>query len=133
MITVIDFKPEHLVDMKLITGSIPREVSTHAITFMNLETPIAIFGSFSPSPGVTHIWSLLSEHVKKYPIDFHKTSLKMLEFYMAQYSPQRVQIDVRSDYLMGQQWAESLGFHREGRMRKYGKDKADHYLYARVT
>lgn len=44
----------------------------------------------------------------------------------------RIEATVLCDFAPGCRWAEFLGFAREGRMRAFGEDGADFWLYARV-
>lgn len=135
MITVIPYHPEHLnrIAVKDIHQSeVPKVVMTDALSFMDGETPVAIFGVFMFIPGVIHLWGLVSDAVRKKPVAFHKVSGDLLNFYQKKHQIRRIQIDVRVSYTEGQRWAESLGFEREGIMRSFGSDGTDYYLYARA-
>lgn len=135
MITVVAYTPEHLtkIEVKEIHNSeVPQIVMTDALTFMDGETPVAIFGVFNFMPGIIHLWGLISDAARKKPVAFHKLSGELLNFYQKRHQIRRIQIDVRVSYTEGQRWAESLGFEREGIMRSFGADGTDYYLYARV-
>lgn len=137
MITVIPFKPEHLEQIELKEnfnqGECPKTIVNTAFSVMDGETVLAILGGFPFVPGVIHWWSFLSKHIDRYPIEFHKTILKVLAWYEKNEKPRRMQFEVKADYVEGQRWAESLGFEREGLMRAWGPDGCDHYLYARIN
>jgi hypothetical protein len=135
-IKVIPFKLEHLEKLEVRKdgqpSEMPKTVLTTAWTYMVEDKPIAIFGGFVFIPGVIHFWAMLSDDVKKYPVEFHKQTLDILKWYEETEKPRRLQWEVRCDYEEGQRWAESLGLQREGILRKWTPDGADHYLYARI-
>lgn len=137
MIQVIPFKPEHLDQIELKENfnrsDCPQTVMNTAFTFTRDGHILAIIGGFPFVPGVIHFWAFLSKHIRKYPLDFQKEVLKMLDWYETNEKPRRIQFEVRADYDMGCRWAESLGMQREGLMRKWGPDGSDHYLYARIN
>lgn len=135
-IEVIDFDPEHLKKIQVQEyqqGECPKTILTVAFTLVRGDEIIAILGGFPFVPGVIHFWALLSESVRKYPLDFHKTCLKVIKWYEQNEKPRRIQFEVRANYPMGCKWAESLGMEREGLMKKWAPDGSDCYLYARVN
>lgn len=134
-LTVVEFKPEHLENISLKeihSGEIPKAVTTYALTILDKETPLAIFGGFFFVPGIIHFWGLVSDDVRKKPIAFHKMVRHLLEFYENRDKPRRMQIDVKADYLEGKKWAKSLGFELEGTMKNYGVNGEDFHLYGRA-
>ena len=135
-IIVVDYRPEHLEKLsvkKIHQGEIPKTIMTVALTLLRDGLPIAIVGGFLFTPGALHLWALISDEVRRVPIAFHKACLELLLFIEETHHPRRIQMDVRVSYLEGQKWAESLGFLREGIMRKYAPDGEDAFLYARVA
>lgn len=137
MIRTVPFEQKHLdmIDLKenYSQGECPKVVCTTAFTLLVDETVIAIIGGFPFVPGVVHFWAFLSKQVRKYPVEFHKVCLDILDWYEKHENPRRIQWEVRADYKMGQKWAESLGLKREGLMRAWGPNGEDHYLYARLN
>lgn len=136
MITVVDYRPEHLeqINAKQIhSGEVPRLVMTYAVTLLKDEKPIAIFGFFHFVPGVVHVWGLVSDEVKTCPIAFHKACMDILKFYLTRNGTRRIQIDVKCGYEEGIQWAELLGFKKEGIMKHYGSDGSDYWLMGVTT
>lgn len=137
MITIIPFKQEHLEKIELkenyAQGECPKTVVHTAFTLMDGETVMAVIGGFPFVPGVIHFWAFISVHVRKKPLEFHKACIKVIQWYEKSEKPRRIQWEVKADYEMGCRWAESLGLKREGLMKAWGPDGADHYLYARVN
>lgn len=135
--TVVPFKPEHLDQIKARSigqhGECPKTVLTAAFTFMKDAEIVAICGAFPFVPGVIHFWGLMSDLVSKYPVAFHKACLKVLSWYEQHEKPRRVQMEVSVAYPLGQRWAESLGFKREGTMKHWMPDGTDAYLYGRCA
>lgn len=97
------------------------------------EAILAIVGVIQTRAGFGEVWSVTSDEIRSTPVAFHKLALALLRHFEQRLSLTRVQVTVREDYVDGQKWAESLGFVREGVMRKYDLDGSNHILYARVS
>lgn len=133
--TVIQFNPDHLVKIRvktIHTGEVPKTVMTDAVTVMDREQPVAIFGSFTFVPGVVHLWGLISDDVRQKPLAFHRVTRELLKYYEKTAAPRRIQMDVKASYIEGQRWAKSLGFEYEGTMKRYGVNGEDFHLYGRA-
>lgn len=137
MIRCEKFRLDHLKGFKLrpeqasdfAPGQSP-EIKTRAMTLLEDGQVVAIVGGAYVSLGVFQLWSYITPQV--HPIRFHKKILALLEWFTRAEAPRRYQFDVRVSYQGGQDWAESLGFKREGVMRAYAPDGEDCYLYAKV-
>jgi RimJ/RimL family protein N-acetyltransferase len=105
----------------------------HMGTIARGEKILAIVGVIQTRQGFGEVWSVTSDEIRSTPIAFHKLALALLRHFEQRLSLTRVQVTVREDYVTGQKWAESLGFVREGVMRKYDLDGSNHVLYARVS
>lgn len=103
-----------------------------AISMLVNGVVVAIIGVVIVNKATAEVWSITSEEVKKHPIEFQRNVTALLEAYKNVAKIKRLQITVRSDFNEGTRWAESLGFVKEGLMKKYGSDGHDHYLYGRV-
>lgn len=133
---VAPYEPWHLEKIEckeIFSGEVPNLVMTTAFTVLHEDAPIAILGCFMFVPGVMHVWSLTSEYIRKWPIEFHKIVLDMLKFFWDEYGLRRIQAEVKVTYEEGQRWLESLGFEREGLLKKFCPDNTDVYLYGRVS
>ena len=82
--------------------------------------------------GVGVAWSLPSIYVDDYKVGFLKAIKSCLDKIIESNNLHRVQCYVHKDYVISQKYVEHLGFEREGLLRKYGSDKADYYIYARL-
>ncbi len=135
ILTVIDYKPEHLENISpkaVHSGEVPRTVTTQAVTVMDGDKPVAIFGGFLFVPGVVHLWGLISDDAKQKPLAFHRIVSDLLDYYGKTSQTRRIQMDVKADFEEGQKWAKALGFEYEGTMKRYGVNGDDFHLYARV-
>ena len=94
---------------------------------------IAIVGLRKMWDGVAELWSMTSDDIKEHPIYFHKSCINLIDAHIKTLGLHRLQCSVRSDYNTGMKWIESLGFHRDGIMSKYGPNKLDYILYTRTT
>lgn len=113
--------------------SVVAHPKNHTGTIMLGEKILAVVGLIDLRPGFAEVWSITSEEIRLAPIGFHKLALALLRHYQKSLGLQRIQISVKEDYLEGAKWAESLGFVREGVMRRYDPDGSNHILYARVS
>ncbi len=113
-------------------GEKPKQVKTQALTLLRDGHPIAIFGCIWLGKTVLHLWSLLSEEVRKTPIEFFKTCRELMNWLAEKYQIRRFQMDVRTDFTEGSNFASALGFKCEGVMHKFHSDGSDCYLYGRT-
>jgi len=119
-------------DINYRTLAVSEAPNSRIVSLTNYEEVISILGGSIVWPGVMYAWALISEDVKKVPLSFHKAVKSVIEVYAGKEELYRMQLDVKSDYSSGCKWVESLGFKKEGLMRKYGPDGSDYNLYARI-
>lgn len=135
MIDVVDFRPEHLQNIKLKAcheGERPDSIRGNAVTFLIGDEPIAIFGWYFISLGTLQVWSLLSDSVRKRPLSFHKSVKLLIAYAFEKHALNRMQMSVRTTNKEGWYWAKSLDFLCEGVMKRYGSGGSDCWLFARV-
>ena len=110
-------------------GEIPYE------TYVTMFKGNAVLGLIGTTPlheGVYHIYAILTKNIYMCPISFVRFCKKLIRDKMSLFSAHRAQMDIAADYQAGHRWATALGFTPEGVMKKYGYNKTDHVLYARV-
>lgn len=83
--------------------------------------------------GVLEASAIFSDLIHKNKVEFHKACMNICAIFLDAYNYHRIQMTVRCDFVAGQKWAESLGFKAEGIMYKYGADKSDYIMYAKVV
>ncbi len=103
-----------------------------SVSLWAAEMCIAVFGVKPIHAGVAELWAITSEAVKKYPIEFHRVTLSMLDVIIASHKLKRVQMTVCADFSEGVQWAGALGFLPEGVLKSYGPSGDDHIMFGRV-
>jgi RimJ/RimL family protein N-acetyltransferase len=82
--------------------------------------------------GVGHAWVVMGKDYKSHRIWIHKNVKSFMNKVICGLDLRRVQANVVCDFDAGKEWLERMGFENEGRMKKYGPDGKDHYLYARI-
>jgi hypothetical protein len=82
--------------------------------------------------GVAEIWTLESELIHKHPLAFHKFMKKWMGIFFKKHNLVRMQATVDAGYDNYIKWIESLGFVREGLMKKFHAGR-DYYLFAKVV
>lgn len=143
MLKVVEGTPEHLLQLvprpefkstlEDRERVIRRFYATGGMAVINdCAKPVAFFGANFIYPKVVQIWAVVSEDVKLTPIAFHRTVQRLLESFTQTHGLARVQITVRADFLAAKKWALALGFKYEGKLKKYGPDGSDYFIYARV-
>lgn len=142
-LTVVDFKEGHMdlmprmrytaVEKDELVNRLMRLKSTAVIkTIIFHDMAIGIVGISPLNNGVAEVFSILTDNIKFIPILFHKTMKTLLQSYIDLMKLHRVQCTVREGYESGIKWANSLGFTAECLMKKYGPDKQNYWLFARV-
>ena len=122
----LELKPEHrryVVDVEDVGMS---------FTGLLNNKPIAAGGISYLWDGVAEGWVLASRDIFKYPIFCAKTIKRRTDLLAKNNKLRRIQTAVKADSDTAIRFAEWLGFKREGFMKNYGPDGADHYLYAKV-
>lgn len=103
-----------------------------ALTVLVGEEILCIGGMVPLFTGVAELWSLTAEAVITYPLAFHTSILKILDYWQNLYNLHRIQCKVVAGHDTSRKWLTRMGFEEEGLMRKYDSHGRDFYLYARV-
>jgi len=77
-------------------------------------------------------WILCSKIANNYPIITFRTTKKILDKIINIRNLPRTQAVSRNNCERDQRFLECLGFQREGKLRKYGPDGNDYYMYSRI-
>jgi len=101
-------------------------------TFMLEDKPACIVGAYKIHDGVSQVFSIMSDLIKVNVFDFTRQFKLLVHNYTKVSESHRLQFYVKKDFKEACRFAEFLGFNEEGLMRKFGPDKQDFYLYARV-
>jgi len=106
--------------------------AAYLYTCFNDDDAIAIIGGALLWPGVMDVFTVTSELVKECKLAFHKTIVTMIKDITHHEKLYRMQMVVRENFDEGCKWAECLGFKREALLEKYGPDRKNYYMYARL-
>ena len=117
---------EDPVQWKLIAG--------HSVAYSFFVKDRFIFcgGVLIYRAGFGEAWILCSEDVALYPRTVFKLMREYLQKVINDHSLYRVQATVRCDWPQAQRFVMMFGFTPEGILRKYGTDKSDYKMYARI-
>ena len=141
----IPFKKEHLEIMDIrereykILADTPDFVQKltalenfhSAMTFIHKGIVLGVVGYIPVNPGTCEVWLIPSSYVSEYSLAF----ARLLRYYRKEIMPtfnwHRLQMVAPNDELHNR-WAEFLGFEKEGILRQWGHNKADHVMWSIV-
>ncbi len=142
MIEIVPFKKEHVFtfkDMVMAFKTLPVDEYGQALE----KDPIAftalkdgeILGAAGIHPiheGVGLAWTLLLPEIKKEVFFLHRAvKSRVMNYFEIGYF-HRIEMIVKCDHAQGINWANHLGFTVEAKLRKYGVDQSDFFLYSLV-
>lgn len=105
-----------------------------AITLLNDSLEIvACAGVIMGFEGVGEFWMIPGKLVPKYPKSVWKEAKAFIDDSVERFKLCRIQATIREVDLKAIRWIERLGFEREGLMRRYGLDRLNYFMYARVS
>ena len=102
-----------------------------AYTLMFEKIPVVCGGVRIFWPGSGQAWALVTSDIKNY-CRAHFLVRQKLDEIIEDNDLDRVQAHVRADVPIFSRYAEYYGFKLECECKKYGPDRRDFYLYARV-
>lgn len=94
--------------------------------------PLGVCGAVKQWNGFATIWCIFDEKAEKYPLAVTKAIMALINLTKDKLELRRISFTVRSDYTVGQRFAEVLGLKPEGMLESYLPDGGDVILYARV-
>lgn len=104
----------------------------HSFVAVHKGKPLAIFGVIKLWEGVAEAWLLTDNKLHTIAHPFHRVTKLMFDIFMSELNLFRLQVTVHSSNLQAIKWIETLYFKKEGRLRCYGPDKKDFYIYSRI-
>ena len=113
---------------EIVQGYFSRSLFSYI--FLEGSEPIGAFGLVVLWPGVGECWLMSTEKLERRPIFMIKT-FKRLTDEVLKNGLHRVQILVHDTEPLNK-WARTLGFHKEGVLRKYGINQEDSAIYSKV-
>lgn len=101
-------------------------------TAMHKDNVVAICGIHQLRKGLAEIFMATNDGASAVAMPFTKACQKMLEEHISVWELHRVEGYIHEDFDMAMKWAVVMGFEREAFLRKFGPEKENYYLYARV-
>ncbi len=105
---------------------------SHIYTCLIDDDPIAVLGWSFLFPGVVDLWSIISDRVREYPKSFYKFVMSLMEMGHENIGIYRFQMTVQEGHQDLIRWAEALRMKCEGFMEKFGPNKENFFIFARV-
>lgn len=106
--------------------------SGNALTAVVPEGMACCFGVNAMWPGIAEGWMLTSHLVDGYPVSLTRSTTRYFNRIATEMKLKRLQLTVNATNVVAVRWANALGFTREGVLRSYGADGADHIMFARI-
>ncbi len=124
----------HLLDIRDGDGFgvPPQDEVGFGWTFKKDNKPVGCGGFVDIGQGIGLAWVMATDEVRGNGLKVCRFTRMAIKIAFEEMGWHRIQAAVRCDRPEYQQWAELMGFQREGRLRKAAPDKTDLYLYARV-
>tara|TARA_R100000781_G_C3990053_1_gene96608 strand:+ start:23 stop:514 length:492 start_codon:yes stop_codon:yes gene_type:complete len=91
----------------------------------------AMFGCFPLWNGVAEAWMIPSKYIKRKTIALHRGAMLFFDHYAKKKHLKRLQFTVNSTNFHAVRWAKRCYFTEEGRLKNYGPDGKDHFMFAR--
>lgn len=146
MIRLIDFDPDHAEELFTLNTTLAtadhKFLKRHWIenmkragrsfTLIDNGHLIVSGGIFEIWPGHGEAWLIPSDKIEDYKLKMIKTLRSYIDKITEEDQLVRLQASVREDFPVAHRFIEFMGFKREGLMKNYGPDGANHYLYART-
>jgi len=93
---------------------------------------LAVGGVVFYKPDFGEAWIACTRLIDMYPMAAFRAVKRLLDNLFDELGLNRLQATANCDRLKAQVFVEHLGFQREGRLRNYGPNKSDYYMYSRI-
>ncbi len=143
MIKIVEFRIDHLVGFKQSESNMDLELvmneniinpSREVVSLIGNDGLICIAGMNCLREGVAELWLIPGIKVVENKLEFYKSVKALIYGYVfKELGLHRLEMAIRADWKKGLKWAKSLGFHQEGYMKHWNKEREDHILFARVV
>lgn len=102
-----------------------------SVTMVVEDQAVGIMGLVPKWRGVGEVWVVVSRHVKRSALSFHRASQGLLNRYAALMEIRRVQGTVDKQNPRAISWSTRMGFVPEGTLHGYGPDGNDWIMVAK--
>ncbi len=107
--------------------------NAHIRTISDVSGIIAVVGLSMLWAGTMEIWSVTGNGISKHPISYVKTVRKLIDEFSVQLKIHRIQSACICGDKQLEKWFECIGFQKESVMKKFGPDRKDYFMYARIN
>lgn len=118
---------------RILVNSAAHPVVHYSVSVIRNGHLLGAGGIFPIWDGVGEAWVLPAALVQKHKRMFVKLIRENMAQMTNEFNFRRVQATARADAPKARRFLEFLGFEREGFLRAYGPDGADHVLYAKLS
>ena len=105
----------------------------HGVSFVANGHLLGAGGIIPIWDGLGEAWVLPGNLIHRHRKTFVRLVRDGIDRMNAEHQFRRIQATARADAASAQRFLEFLGFEREGCLRAYGPDGADHFLFAKMT
>jgi len=106
----------------------------HGLSFTALHegTIIAMWGLYPLFKGKAEAWLIPTHELTHGKLTFQKGAKRFFPYSAQKCNLNRIQSFVCSTNVVAYKWIESMYFKREGRLKMFGPDDLDYFIYARI-
>tara|TARA_R100001594_G_C3997544_1_gene253880 strand:- start:283 stop:777 length:495 start_codon:yes stop_codon:yes gene_type:complete len=104
----------------------------HSYVAVHHGRPLAVFGVIPLWGGVAEAWLITDSKLGSIARPFHRVTKLMFDLFMSELCLFRLQVTVHTGNVRAIKWIKTLYFQEEGRLRKYGPDKEDFFMFSRI-
>jgi hypothetical protein len=116
------------IDPSIVQGYYSKSLWSYIL--LEGTTPIGAIGIYEIWTGVVECWLMSTERLSEYPVFMVKNFRRLTDALLTR-GIHRVQMLVHNTPELNR-WATLLGFTKEGVLHKYGADRKDNVIYAKV-
>ena len=104
-----------------------------AYTLMVDEKPVACVGLILQDFGKAEAWALFAKDFQKHILNIYRIIRAGLDMAFKKKNLMRIQATIDPSYPETIRWIESLGFEKEGCLRRFGPQGQDFLMYSRLN
>ena len=119
--------------LKSYEGDFINDRHLDGLTFTALykQDPVMIVGIYPLWTGVADIFMVATTNLHDHKFHFHKATLRFLTYTASKLKLWRYQCYVCAENVLATRWIHSCYFENEGRLKQFGPDKLDYFIYGR--
>lgn len=130
---IINIRPKkHYDDIPWI-GDVTQRMHKNACFSVKVDGKVvALMGPHLIWDGCVTLWAITSDDMAGHGIGITRAVKRFMEQGAAVYGAHRLQMFVEVGFEDAERWAQALGFEFEARLRQYGPNKKDYWIFRRL-